>query len=359
MADGSTFSSPRITQEEIDARIGARVGGGNVQGQDFASWGYNQPIGDFGTAYPKSRRKMRMEAEFEKYQTEQLQQQRMMQQMEDDQKRLELQSIQEERMQRAERSAIDAALAKESRELEIETQADRAMKSILGTTLPNGQRTRPINVNDDDAVERLQSAIASNPYGMEKQIVKETISTMLNDALDIRQRGIEAQTATRDQDVKSKVALAKDLGAYGMSIADFTENGVVNFEKANEAVGKAYAAGKTAELERAETKEQRGAISDKINSAEKELLKIRARAAAAQKRLETRPNSKDFQTEFDAAVTEQSIMEDEINRLNRALGGERQPATQAQSFDTPEQAEAAKLPKGTIVVIGGRRARID
>lgn len=40
-------------------------------------------------------------------------------------------------------------------------------------------------------------------------------------------------------------------------------------------------------------------------------------------------------------------------------GEEKEETPQPQSFDTPEEADAANLPKGTIVVIDGRRARID
>lgn len=328
MAEGRGIS-PMAGQAEKEAWVAGEVQAGRRPETDLPmAYG---GIGERPEA--TTRRGLRMQQEWDKRYEMMVDQQEAARQADMDEKRYAIDLAREERQRRAGDATINAAYAKEMRDLEIEKQSDRAMKSILGTTLPDGQRTRPINVNDDDAVERIQSVVALNPYGMESQIVKETVSMMLNDALDIRQRGIEAQTATRDQDVKSKVALARDLGAYGMSIADFTENGVVNFEKANEAVGKAYAAGKTAELERAETKEQRGAISDKINSAEKELLKIRARAAAAQKRLETRPNSKDFQTEFDAAVTEQSIMEDEINRLNRALGVEPQ---RPQELATPQ-----------------------
>ena len=208
--------SPMASAQEKEAWKMAEFMGGQREQAPISYGGIgDRPVG-------ASRRDIRMQAEWDKRQTEQLQMQRMMQQMEDDQKRLELQSIQEERMQRAERSAIDAALAKESRELEIETQADRAMKSILGTTLPNGQRTRPINVNDDDAVERIQSVVASNPYGMESQIVKETVSMMLNDALNIRQGKIDQSKQQELAAANLSARTLKPMSEFG----EYNEQGI-------------------------------------------------------------------------------------------------------------------------------------
>jgi hypothetical protein len=179
---------------------------------------------------------------------------------------------------------------------------------------------------------------------MEDQATKEIVTQMLKDAADTKQEKIDTELATKDAIAKEKVALAKDLGVYGMSVSDFTKDGKIDFEAANAAM--------------------RSAVASKINDAEKELLKVRAREAAAQRRVEARPTVKDFQTELEAAQIERGILEDEVNRLNRMLGGETKKEDKAQqeqpqSFDSVEAAEAANLPKGTIVVIGGRRARID
>lgn len=281
----------------------------------YREWAYTEG------GYPKSRRQIRMQEEWEKRQAEQLNQQRIMQQMDMEQKNYDLRLQSEQRLQDQQRLG-------QFREEEVQNQARRAMESVIGATLPDGQRTRPINVNDENAVERLQSVIYSNPLGMENQATKEAVTMMLNDALSIRERRNQELADAAKADAQAKVGLAKDLGAYGLSIADFTKDGKIDFVAANEAVGKAYAAGEEAKVGLAETKEERKNIAEKITSAEKELLKVRARVAAAQKRVEARPTVADFKTEFEAATIEQGILEDEINRLNRLRGGEAAPQPQ-------------------------------
>lgn len=157
--------SPMATQQEQEAWKQAEFMAGSREQAPISYGGIgDRPVGT-------SRRAIRMQAEWDKQQQEQLQNQRLMQQMDMEQKTYEINRIKEERMQRAEQSAIDAALAKESRDLAIQEQADSVMKSILGTTTPDGQRIRPININDDDAVERLQSAVSNNQLGIDRKSV--------------------------------------------------------------------------------------------------------------------------------------------------------------------------------------------
>lgn len=264
---------------------------------------------------------------------------KMMMEQEEASRQAEVAAREERRLSLAEQAEQRLQWAqdtKEQRDAAIMDQSGKIQSSIIGFTRPDGSKSRPININDEDAVERLQSVIYANRLGMEDQATKEVVTQMLNDAMDARQKMIETDLATRDAVAKEKVALAKDLGVYGMSIADFTENGVVNFEKANEAIGKAYAAGKAAEPEIAATKEQRSAIASKITDAEKKLLEIRSRVASAQKRVEARPTVRDFQTELESAQIEQRIFEDEINRLNSELGGEK-PQTPASPQTTGQR----------------------
>jgi hypothetical protein len=360
MAEEFTGVPAAMTPQEIQAGVFERLGFDPQQAQSF---GYN--VASDGTpTYPKSRRKMRMEEEFRKLQQEELQNQRLMQQMDIEQKELTLRELEQQGRMEDRDIARDAALAKAARDAKIKEQSRNIRAAFLGSTLPDGTKLNPINLEDADSPERIQRTMYMNEYGLEDQATKEMANMFLDDAFRIREKRATEVAEQEKADKAARVGLAKDLGSYGLSIVDFAENGKIDFEKANEAVGKAYASGKQAEEEKALSKEQRKSIVTKIDSAEEKLLGIRGREAAAQKRLEARPNSSEYRTELEAAQLERGIFEDEINRLNRMIGGGAVPAQAAgggepQSFDNVEAAEAAKLPKGTIVVIGGRRARID
>lgn len=277
-----------------------------------------------------TRRNYRMQQEWDKRYETMIQEQEAARQADMESKKFAIEQAREERQRRAEESAVEAELAKEQRDLEIETQADRAMKSILGTTLPDGQRTRSINVNEDDAVERIQSVIASNPYGMEKQIVKETIAMMLNDALSIRQRKLESQAAAIDEDTKARVGIARELAANGLSIAEFSKDGRVNFEAANTALGEAIRKKEEGKEAAIDEREQKRTLRRQKAATETELVKIKAQVGRFEKLRPTADNLR----ELEAARVSQGIFEDDINRINRELGEESQAP--AQPVATPE-----------------------
>jgi hypothetical protein len=222
---------------------------------------------------------------------------------------------------------------KQEREYAIKRDGMAMMNSMRGVTLPNGMQLRPINPADPDAISRLEDIAVVARYGLEDPLVKAVWERKYADAQKFAEKNLIAsdkiaqeQAKAREDEAKARVAIAKELGAYGMSIVDFTKDGRVDFEAANAAIGKAWAEGKEVPAEKAQTEEQRKAIYSRITDAEKKILDVRARAAAAQRRVEARPTVKDFKTELEAAQIEQGILEDEVNRLNRMLGGEKQPA---------------------------------
>lgn len=333
MAEEFTEAPAEMTPQEIQAGVFERLGFDPQQAQSF---GYNV-TSDGTPSYPKSRRKMRMEEDFRKFQQEELQNQRIMQQMDIEQKELTLRELEQQSRMEDRDIARDAALAKAAREAKIKEQSRSIRAAFLGSTLPDGTKLNPINLEDEDAPERIQRVMYMNDYGMEDQATKEMASMFLDDAFRIGERRATELAQQEAADKAARVGLAKDLGAYGMSVVDFAENGKIDFEKANEAVGKAYASGKQVEEEKALDKEQRKSIVAKIDSAEEKLLGIRGREAAAQKRLEARPNSKEYQTEFEAAQLERGIFEDEINRLNRMIGGGAPAEPEAGQAQAPQK----------------------
>jgi flagellin-like hook-associated protein FlgL len=164
--------------------------------------------------------------------------------------------------------------------------------------------------------------------GLQSKVANDMLNTLVDDITEYQKTQAERELSVTDREAKDKTEIAKGLASYGMSVADFVKDGKVDFVAANEALGKAFAEGKVAEDIAAETKEEKKNLSDRITSAEKDLLKVRARTAAAQRRLEARPTNADFKTELEAATIEQGILEDEINRLNRLRGGEAAPQPQ-------------------------------
>ena len=305
-----------------------------------------------------TRRAIRMQKEWDKRSQEMAEAQRAETEM-----ALRLEA--EARQKRAEEIEINKSAIAEARESSKQEQSRSILGAFIGSTRPDGTKTSPIDINDPEAPERIQRTIYMNPIGMEDQATKEIAMKLLDDSLAARERNAKEEESRVKDESTAKVGIAKELGAYGMSVADFADDkGNIDFVKANEAIGNAWSSGKQAEEEKDLDKEQRKSIVSKIDSAEEKLLGIRGREAAAQKRFEARPNSKEYRTELEAAQLERGIFEDEINRLNRMIGGETPAEPEAgdqppRSFESVEEAEAARLPKGTIVVIGGRRARID
>ena len=271
-----------------------------------------------------SRRAIRMAAEYDEARRQDLERQRVVEQ-------LNLQQMAEARLQRAQDLELKKFGMAEGRETRVVNEADMIINSISGEIAPDGRIiSNPIRPEDPQAIERLEN-LARLKFGMENKTAQDMWSTLYRDAFDFREKMANDAAAQARADAEARVGIAKELGAYGMSITDFTKDGKINFEKANEAIGKAWATGKEVDTEQAQTEEQRKSIASKITSAEQELLKVRARAAAAQRRVEARPTVKDFQTELEAAQIEQGILEDEVNRLNRIIGGGQPQATQPQT----------------------------
>jgi choline dehydrogenase-like flavoprotein len=288
MATPNTEEPQIMTPQDITESIQQRVGGGGI-GQDFQSWRYNEPQGDFGTAYPKSRRKMRMEAEFQKYQLGELERQRQLQSLEMDRRRFDLQFQAEQRMQEKQRLDLD-------RESKVQDQAQMVMESIRGTTLPDGQRTRPINIEDDDAVERLQSVIYSSPFGMENQATKEAVTMMLNDALGMRERKLQA---SQEQELAAATLSAR-TGKPMEELGEYTEEGV--FRPDLNAITEAQEQIKESEAQKAE---------DKTIRAERR----RAEAAAE---VSEKKGKKDAQREIQRNIRKAT---EDLRKVNASLAG--------------------------------------
>jgi hypothetical protein len=239
------------------------------------------------------------------------------------------------------------------------------LSGLKGGIDPMGNPIPPLDPELPDYSQRRSQLIRDFPLATKSEEVSPIISAMdeiYNTRVAAEQDRSNEEEARKRAEIQGRVAIAKDLAANGLSIADYSKNGVVDFEAANTALGEKLREREQGREGEMDEREQNRALRSKKATAETELMKIRAREAAFQKRFDAR-NTSENRTELEAAQIERGIFEDEINRINRELGGETPAEPEAgdqtpQSFESVEEAEAARLPKGTIVVIGGRRARI-
>jgi hypothetical protein len=297
----------------------------------------------------ESRRAIRMQEAYDARQAQLLQQQRVMQQMEQEQKEIAIRE--QEQQSRIENMNIarDAALAKAAREAKVKEQSRNIREAFLGSTLPDGSKILPINLNEKDAPERIQRTMYMNDFGMEDQATKEMASMLLDDALRIREKRSNEIAAQSMADTQARVGIAKDLAQNGLSIADFSENGKVNFEKANIALGEELRKKEAGKEEAIDEREQKRALRRQKASAETELVKIKSQVGRFEKLRPTGDNIR----ELEAARVSQGIFEDEINRINNELGGEAQEPEEpsAETGETPQYTE------GIIARQGGKRYR--
>ena len=160
MDEESTEAPAAITPQEIQAGVFERLGFDPQQAQPF---GYN--VASDGTpSYPKSRRKMRMEEDFRKFQQQELQNQRLMQQM-------ELSERSESRLQRDQDLMIEKMKMDEDRAERVQNEASAMISSIRGAIAPDGTTiSNPIRPEDPNAIERLDNLARDFKYGIENSL---------------------------------------------------------------------------------------------------------------------------------------------------------------------------------------------
>jgi hypothetical protein len=166
---------------------------------------------------------------------------------------------------------------------------------------------------------------------MEDQATKEMASMFLDDALRIREKKATDLAEQAMADTTARVGLAKDLAANGLSIAEFSEKGKVDLEKANIALGEALKKKEEGGEAAIDEREQRRTLRRQKAATETELVKVRAQIGRFEK---LSPTAKNLQ-ELEAARVSQGIFEDDINRISRELGEEPQASAQPQTGQRP------------------------
>jgi hypothetical protein len=270
----------------------------------------------------------------------------------------ELQLRQENRMQTSQDLAMESARLKEEREARVQDEAKMIFDSIRGKNLPDGTVIPPLRPNDPNALERVTN-LMNMTYGMESQPAKEAVMMLYNDIIkseEGRQKESQAEEAwlVKQQEEASKLGIdtAKfievDPETKRMNIDQLGMAKEIGLARRKEAEDrqKQIAQSKLDE----ETRSQASSVLDDINKLDSEIRKENF-SASRQKNSTLRQGHID---NVDFLTSEREVL---VNRFNSLMP--QRPQEAAAKFDSVEAAEAANLPKGTIVEINGRRARID
>ena len=317
------------------------------------------PVEYGGRPTGTSRRALRMQAEYDEAR-------RAIQQIENE--ALERQ----ERMRESERADTSLRLRlmeyqdKNDREDAIKQDGMNLMISMRGATLPDGTAIRPINPMDDDAISRLESAAITNPYGLEDTATREVWERKYSDAQKFAEQKLSTIQKQEEQQQSWLIGQQEEAATLGIDTAKFftTDPQTGAISKVDQlglskAIGEAKRKdleNKKREIARAEldeeTKGQARSILDEINKTDSEIRKANFNAGRTKGTIR---DENIAQAEF--LRSERDVLVERFNSLLPQKPAE--GAAQPPSFDSVEAAESANLPKGTIVVIGGRRARID
>jgi len=318
------------------------------------------PVEYGGRPTGTSRRALRMQAEYDAAQQDYLRNQLIAQQIEESAARME-----------------DAMLEGEAQELEkarqdkIRDEAKFIFESIRGGVRTgtdesgNPKFSEPINPSKESDFERITNLMGSQ-YGMENTAARQAVMRLYEDAL----RAQESRRAQSEKGIQEQqswlVGQQEEAATLGIDATKFfttdpQTGDITNIDQfgLSKAIGEAKRKDletkrrevATAKLDE-ESKTQARSILDEINKTDAEIRKANFDAARTKGTIREENMAK---AEF--LRSERDVLVERFNSFVPQKPAE--GAAQPPSFDSVEAAEAANLPKGTIVVIGGRRARID
>lgn len=337
--------SPMASKSEKEAYLASEVMAGRRDPMELPkSYG---GLGERPEA--TTRRQFRMQQEWDKRYEMMKEEQKVARDLEKYNQQYQLQLDQEERMQRDQDMDLQAKLAESARENEVQREASLMMDAMKGAIAPDGKViARPIRPEDDDAIERLNNLAGQFKYGIENKAVGSMFEMLYRDAMKFREDQMKQSEQNELAAIDLSIKTRKPFNEFGT----YDERGMFQPRAQGMIAGeqqiKAEEETKTERQKelsetKKETKEQGLSILEEINKIDSEIRKAdfdASREKNKTKRDEFIANSDFYRKERDALV----------ERLNKLT---------PQSFNTKEEAEASNLPKGTIVVIGGRRARID
>jgi hypothetical protein len=316
-------------------------------------WG-GRPTGE-------SRRAIRMQAEWDKQRGQQLEEMRLAQQMEMEQRRLGLQ----ERDQFIQEQEYSRKIKEYEASQDIKGQAEMESNNILdwlgGRAVDN--QGNPIPKPDPKTPEfqtEFLGRLAENPLGAElnKGIVDQYLNANKTylDALQTKDRESQEEMSWLVKQEEEASALGIDTKKF-IEVDPKTKQQKVNQLGIAKEIGmarKKEAEDRQKQISQSkmdeELRSQAKGVLDDINKLDAEIRKENF-SASRQKSATLRQANID---NVDFLTSERDVL---INRFNSLVPQKTQET--AKKFDSVKAAEAANLPKGTFVEINGRRARID
>jgi hypothetical protein len=317
---------------------------------EYREWAYNEG------GYAKSRRTMRMQDEWEKQQDEEIQRRQTLQSMEIAQKQFE--SGQRDQQMQEDDFYYNRGLKEAEQKLQAQ-QRSEATAIIGGLT--------QLDPRDPEYREKRGKLFSAYPLGVTDQGVQkiageyEAVSSVYQDSIN----------KSRERESEWLVGQQQDASALKIDTAPFfktdPQTGEVT-EVDQLGLSKAIGEAKRNDLETKkkeivqskldeDTKDQARSILDEINKTDSEIRKANFNAGR-----EKNPTKRDeFVANSEFYRGERDVLVERFNALmpEKPAEGAGQAQPEIPKFATPEEAEAAGLQAGTIVEIGGRRARID
>lgn len=370
--------SPLTTEEEFRRDRGWGVQDGNAESMAaFEAASVMERGGPMeempeeygGRASGSTRRDMRRQMEYDAAQQQALRNQAVMLQMEESEERLSKMEID-----------LAAAEVQKARDARITDEGKFIFETIAGNRKVgvdqdgNDVFSEPLNPMAEGALDKITNLMKMH-HGMENPRVAGTVMGLYNDAIRAEEsRASDVQTFREQQNsfLIDQEEEASEIGVdttkfYKTEIDPDTQETVVT---SVDRVGLSRAIG----LARREANENKKAevLQSKLDQENKDRAlsiigkieeldsKIRKDQFNLQKGSGSRKELEEFANNVEFNRSERDVLIEDINQiLPQPPTDSSTPSVAPQSFDTPEEAEAANLPKGTIVVIGGRRARID
>jgi hypothetical protein len=185
-----------------------------------------------------SRRSMRMQAAWDEAQRQQLEQQRVAQQMETEQRRFAL-SERNQILQERQEARLQAAEAKTQEEiLKVSEQADSALNEVLGGFDPAGNPISGLDPDAPDYMQRRNDIIKRYPKALQDDAFKTTIATTDKsyfDTVNFNQQ-LMAQEESSGRTLERQVAAEERAAERQMGIREEErvaqeERGIVSQER--------------------------------------------------------------------------------------------------------------------------------
>jgi hypothetical protein len=324
------------------------------------------------TAY--GRRMRRMQEDWDK------QQQEARQQMEFAEK-MDLEAGREARLQEeSERERVLEAMEAD-RASTVSAQAKAIQEGIMGGKIIGEKDgspifSEPIMPTDPEAIQKINNLTKDNFLGTENPIIQKMVERVTNDALKYQEILRQDSEKELEQSQRFLIEQQKEASSLGVDTSPFfVQDKQTGDIKSVDQLGlsKAIGEAKKADVERKNQEIKSSKIDEDISKEARSIVEkieesdklIREANFKAQK--ETNPRLRDEHlSNAEFLRNERALLEQRYNNLlpNKPSEQPAQPSgSQAQAeimkFNSIEEAESANLPSGTIIEIGGRRARID